>query len=84
MTIDELRQEAEKLVEASRWKRIEVAEKLGISAGTVSSALNKGDSTYASTLIKIIELFTEYTIERETVYVAKRKEDEGAREVSHG
>lgn len=52
----------------------QTAQRLGVSRGTVASALNaKTPSRYARTLARIIEEFTDFAVEVETVYRVRRK-----------
>ena len=73
MTLEEIRKTASDLVEQRGTKQSWVAEQLGISPGSISTALNKAESHLVGIQSKIIELLSDYTIEREVQYVVRRK-----------
>lgn len=77
MTLEELHSTAVELVETNRWKQKEIASKLDISQGHVSSALRNADPAYAKTLCRIVALFSNYTVERTNDFIVKRKEVDG-------
>ena len=76
LTPEELQQVARALLEA-RGKRAEAARKLNVTRGTITNALNADiPSRYASTLARVIELYSDYTIESQTVTVHRVVEKE--------
>ena len=66
---EELQKEARALLEV-RGKKADAARKLNVTRGTITNALNTNTpGRYASTLGKIIGLYTDYAIESQTVTV---------------
>ena len=75
MNLEQLRLEADEAIYRARKKRIEVAEEMGVSPGSISSALNNAGTRWASMQIRIIERYTDYEIKPEPTYIALKKQE---------
>ena len=72
MTGKELQQAARDAMEGHTQQ--EVADRLGVSRGTVAAALNgKSPDRYQKPLSEIVEAFTDYSVERQVRYAVKEK-----------
>ncbi|MCS3616692.1 transcriptional regulator with XRE-family HTH domain [Salinibacter ruber] len=76
LTYEELRQAAYDTLDKSPFTQADMAEKLGVSRGSVASAVHTAGSRYKRLQIQILEHLTGYTIspEQEVRFRALRKE----------
>ena len=85
MTLEEIRAYAAQLVKDARYENEDltqekIAEDLGISQGSVSSALNTASTRWLATQRRIIEKYSKYTIAKRVEYVVELKSEEGGDE----
>ena len=67
-----LREKAKQIVDDSDKKRKDVAQELGVSPGSVSSALNGSGAKYASLQKRIIEHLTPYRVVESITFTTLR------------
>lgn len=81
MRIQDLRRMAREVIEETKWKQKHIAEEVGVSPITLSRALNSDDATGETTLLRVVNRFSEFEVKKETRYhaVGKSKKARGGK-----
>lgn len=72
---DGLREEAMRAVEESPYTQADVARELDVTRTSVNHALRRSDPALEKLRCRIVELLTEYRVEKEVKYVLTPKEE---------
>ncbi|MEM8556800.1 MAG: hypothetical protein AAGG50_03050 [Bacteroidota bacterium] len=73
LTDEQLRKEAQRLIDAYPDSQAALAREMGVDRSVVSHALNHDGAQGVYARIKVIEHLSSYTVEKETVYRVERK-----------